>query len=115
MNDKAKANIYDLEEEKVEITVRGKVHTFTVRELSAGRLSELTANLNHQDDAKRSKAQKEFTAMLISSCVTDDDGNSISFDDAQRLRVVIMKKLESVITRMNALDASTVEEGIKNV
>ncbi len=115
MNDKAKANLYDLEVEKVEITVRNKVHQFTVRELSAGRLSELTANLNHQDDAKRNKAQKDFTAMLIASCVSDDTGEQLTFEQASNLRVIIAKKLENVISRMNALDAATVEEGIKNV
>jgi len=113
MNEKVKSDDFEAPgEAEVEITIRGKTATYIIREASGERFSELFADVNSSDPAKKVKAQKKLPAQLIAECVWRSDGSSISFEEASRFRHVLQKRLQEEVLKLNGLTDS--EDDTKN-
>ena len=104
MNDKTKSEDFEAPgSEEIEVTIRGKSHTYIVSEISGATVNELFAPLQSNNAEKKAKAAKELTARVIALCIKRADGSPITFEEAAGFRVVLQKKLEKAALEFNGL------------
>lgn len=111
---RAKDDFYALATEQVDITLRGKTRTFTVKELSeedASRVFDIQDRKGQRDPEKA----KNVRAKIIAACVSDQYGQ-IDFDTAKKMSNQLANKLQSAALDVNGFgdpDLPPAEAGVE--
>lgn len=74
-----------------------------VRELSAARFQEVVAPSQVDDPKKKKLATNELPFVLISSCVTTEEDEEFSLDEAREMGNGMVSELSSIILRVHGL------------
>lgn len=96
-------NFEDVETVDVEIEVRGKTQVYKVRELSAAEGQRIFSKLNKGTEQQKLDAAAKFPAELVSKCVSRENGEPITMEEAGNMRMTLSRKLQNAALEVNGL------------